>query len=101
MNMLATSPDNKKHIARYLADNCFGDFYTRTWLDDQTRELLTFTMLLSLGGCEPQLKGHVAANARIGNGKALLLKVVTCLLPFIGYSRTLNAIACINAILPD
>jgi 4-carboxymuconolactone decarboxylase len=27
-----------------------------------TRELLTFSMLVSLGGCEPQVKGHVAAN---------------------------------------
>jgi len=34
----------------------FGDYYTRNGLDLKTRELLTFSILLSLGGCEPQLK---------------------------------------------
>ena len=37
--------------------NCFGDFVTRGGLDARTRELLTFSMLLTLGGCEPQLQG--------------------------------------------
>ena len=40
------------------------DYYTRTGLDLKTRELLTFAMLASLGGSEPQLAGHVAATYR-------------------------------------
>ena len=38
-------------------------------------------MLLALGGCEPQLKGHIHGNAAIGNDKATLLGAVTQLLP--------------------
>ena len=49
-------------------------------------------MLASLGGCEPQLAGHVTANLNVGNNRALLLDVLTQLLPFIGYPRTLNAL---------
>ena len=58
-------------------------------------EVLQF-MLVALGGCEPQLKGHVAANLRVGNSRAILLDVLTQLLPFIGYPRTLNGLRCVE-----
>ncbi len=95
------APQNQKHIQNFLSANCFGDYLTRSGLSAKTRELLTFSMLLSLGGCESQLKGHIAGNANIGNGKDTLLAVVTQLLPFVGYPRSLNAIACINEVLPE
>jgi 4-carboxymuconolactone decarboxylase len=55
-------------------------------------------MLLSLGGCEPQLKGHIEGNLNVGNDKEVLLSAVTQLLPYIGYPRALNAIRCINEV---
>lgn len=67
----------------------------------KTRELVTFSLLVSLGGCEPQVKGHIAGNVNLGNDKAVLLAVVTQLLPYIGYPRTLNAIGCLNEVLPE
>jgi 4-carboxymuconolactone decarboxylase len=80
------------HIQHYLSGNCFGDHLTRGGIDLPTRELLTFSMLVALGGCEPQVKGHVAANLRVGNDRARLIDVLTQLLPFIGYPRTLNGL---------
>jgi 4-carboxymuconolactone decarboxylase len=62
------------------------------------RELLTFTTLISLGGCEPQVKGHVAGNLKIGNDRRRLIDVVTQLLPYIGYPRTLNALRMIDEV---
>lgn len=94
--MYAQSPKDQLHIQRYLSANCFGDFLTRTGLDLKTRELLTLAMLASLGGCEAQLAGHVTANLAAGNDRKTLIAVVTQLLPFIGYPRTLNAIRVIN-----
>ena len=99
--MHRTAPENQKHIQRYLSDNCFGDFLTRGGLDVKMRELLTFSMLVSLGGCEPQVRGHIAGNVNVGNDKATLLAVVTQLLPYIGYPRTLNGIACLNEVIPE
>lgn len=99
--MYAASPKNQIHIQHYLSANCFGDYYTRKGLDIKTRELLTFAIILSLGGCEPQLKGHIQGNVNIGNGKEILLNVVTQLVPYIGYPRSLNAIACLNAVIPE
>jgi 4-carboxymuconolactone decarboxylase len=94
--LYASAPDDEGHFQRLLSANCFGDYYTRGGIDVRTRELLTFAMLVSLGGCEPQARGHVAANLNVGNDRAVLLAVVTQLLPFIGYPRTLNALRVID-----
>lgn len=99
--MYADSPANQIHIQKYLSANCFGDFYTRKGLDIKTRELLTFSMILSLGGCEPQLKGHIQGNVNVGNEKDTLLSAVTQLIPYIGYPRSLNAIHCLNEVIPE
>ena len=99
--MYNESPKDQIHIQKYLSANCFGDYYTRSGLNIKTRELLTFAMLISLGGAEPQVKGHIQGNVNVGNGKETLLSVVTQLLPYIGYPRTLNAIQCLNEVIPE
>jgi 4-carboxymuconolactone decarboxylase len=98
--MRRQSPGDQAHIHDFLAANCFGDYYTRNGIELKTRELLTFAMLISLGGCEPQVKGHVTGNLRMGNDRARLIDVVTQLLPYIGYPRTLNALRVIDEVVP-
>ena len=85
-----------RHINRWLAANCFGDYYTRTGLNLAQRELITFCFLMAQGGCEPQLIGHAKGNINMGNDKDFLIRVVSQCLPYIGYPRSLNAITCIN-----
>jgi 4-carboxymuconolactone decarboxylase len=94
--MYAQSPKDQLHIQRNLSGNCLGDFLAREGLDLKTLELLRFSMLASLGGCEPQLACHVAANLAVGNDRLVLINTITQLLPFIGYPRSLNAIKVIN-----
>jgi 4-carboxymuconolactone decarboxylase len=98
--MRRQSPKDQLHIQDFLAANCFGDYYTRNGIDLKTRELLTFAMLISLGGCEPQVKGHVTGNLNVGNDRTRLIDVVTQLLPYIGYPRTLNALRVIDEVVP-
>ena len=74
----------------------FGDYYTRTGLDDVQREMITFCLLIAQGGCEPQAVSHVRANLRVGNDRAFLIKVVSQCVPYIGYPRCLNALRCID-----
>lgn len=89
------------HINRWLAANCFGDYYTRTGLDLKQREMITFCFLAAQGGCEPQLIAHSKGNMNLGNDKAFLIKVVSQCLPYIGYPRSLNAVTCINKAAED
>ena len=91
-----SGPEESRHINYWLADNCFGDYYTRGGLDYQQREMITFCFLSAQGGCEPQLTSHAAANMRLGNDKAFLIKVISQCLPYIGYPRSLNALRCVN-----
>ena len=98
LDALSNAPANQKHIREYLSSMCFGDFYTREGLDMKTRELLTFIMIISLGGQESQATGHAAGNLSVGNSKDTLIEAVTQCIPYIGYPRTLNAIAIINRI---
>ena len=86
----------KGHINRWLAENCFGDYYTRTGLSYVQREMITFCFLAAQGGCEPQLTSHAGGNMKVGNDKDFLIRVVSQCLPYIGYPRSLNAIACVN-----
>ena len=99
--MRAAAPENQKNIQDYLSAYCFGDFYTRKFLTIPERELLTFAILAAQGGCEPQVKAHVGGNAAVGNGKETLLAALTVCLPYIGFPRTLNALGCVNEVLPE
>ena len=91
-----SGPEESRHINKWLADNCFGDYYTRKGLDYKQREMITFCFLSAQGGCETQLISHAAANMRIGNDKEFLIKVISNCLPYIGYPRSLNALRCVN-----
>ena len=96
--MRNNAKQDQKHIQYYLSANCFGDYYTRNGLDVKIRELLTYAMLISLGGCKPQVKGHIQGNINMGNDNEFLIEAVTQLLPYIGYPRVLNALNCINEV---
>lgn len=100
--MHKSAPQNQKHILRdALSAFCFGDVYTRKGLDLRAREILTFCVISSLGGCESQVKSHVQGNVNVGNTKENLIDALTCSLPYIGFPRTLNALGCVNAVIPE
>ena len=85
------------YVNKWLVDNCFGDWYTRGGLDLKDRELVTFCYIAAQGGCDPQLRAHAAGNLSVGNSRELLIRVISSNLPFIGYPRTLNAFAALDA----
>ena len=86
------------HIATWLVSHCFGDWYTREGLSTAEREMITFCFIAAQGGCESQLRSHTAGNVNCGNDRAFLIKVVSTMCPFIGYPRTLNAMAVVDEV---
>lgn len=99
--MYESSPKDLLHIQHYLSANCFGDYVTRNSLDVKTREMVTLSFLIALGGTESQIKGHIRGNANLGNDRQTLINLITQLLPYVGYPRTLNAISCLNEVIPE
>ena len=96
--MNKNTPVDQQHFNRFLEGFCFGDFYTRDGLDDQLRELITFVFIATLGGCENQLRGHTQGNLTVGNNKEKLISAITVIMPYIGFPRSLNALAIVNEI---
>lgn len=96
----AAAPKDYQHIRTFLSANCFGDYYTRGGLPLKFRELLTFVYILSMGGADSQVRAHIAGNLRIGNDRKKLIAVVTALVPYIGYPRSLNALSALDEIAP-
>src|ERR1700723_1365097 len=93
---LTETPADEAHFQRYLAAHCFGDTVGRSGIDLQVRGLLTFSMLVALGGADAQVRGHVNGNLRVGNTRARLLAVLTVLVPLVGHPRTLHGLAALN-----
>lgn len=91
-------PVLRRNINRWLADNCFGDYYTRNGLNDAEREMITFCFILAQGGAENQLRGHTKGNLDNGNNKEKLYSVVEQCMPYIGYPRSLNALSIIDEV---
>ncbi|WP_047152979.1 carboxymuconolactone decarboxylase family protein [Aneurinibacillus tyrosinisolvens] len=95
------APPNQKHIQQYLSSFCFGDFYTRGGLDLKTRELLTLCIISALGGAEGQVNAHVQGNLNVGNEKETMITALTHSIPYMGFPRTLNALSCVNQVIPE
>lgn len=97
-NNIENTPEGQKHLWDFISSYAFGDLYTRNGLSDTDRELITFAFLLSLRGCENQLRIHARGNLEIGNNMEKLVSVITVLIPYNGFPRTHNALAILNEV---
>jgi len=78
-------------VARFLTEVHFGDFQTRSGLNTQTRELLTFCVLTVIGA-ESQLPLHLQANLKVGNSKETLTAAVIQCMPYIGFPAAIKVL---------
>lgn len=53
-------------IDRFLKEHLFADIFERDVLTYQERELVTIAALVSLGGVEPMLQGHLGIGLHLG-----------------------------------
>ena len=91
-----SGPEESRHINRWLADNCFGDYYVRSGLTLQERELVTFCYLAAQGDTTAQMAAHAAGNLKMGNNEEILIAACLQFAPLLGYPRTLNALAVVE-----
>lgn len=89
--------DDERYInVELLSAFCFGDVYTRSDLSLSQKELLTFTYIASLGAHNGQLIAHIQGNLTVGNTRANLLDALKIMTPYIGFPRTLTALAILD-----
>ena len=80
-----------------LQNEIFGEVFSTGVLTDVERELLTVTALATMQTL-PQLKAHVAAALRTGASPLQVRETIYQCAPYIGFSKTLNAIATANGV---
>lgn len=78
----------------------FGEVFQIGELDDRTRELIT-VVVLTTNQTLPQLKSHTAAALNVGVTPVEIREAVYQCAPFLGFPKTLNAIAVINEVFAE
>ena len=88
---------NDPEFMRILQRFIFGEVSFAGSLDDKMRELITITVL-TVNQTLPQLKAHVGACLYIGISPVDIRETVYQCAPFIGFPKTLNAIAAMDEV---
>jgi 4-carboxymuconolactone decarboxylase len=82
----------------------FDEVIAHSKLDTKTRVILILGSIIgshAVSEFKSQIKGHLRGNLNVGNGRDVLLDVITQLLPWVGYPRTVNALSCLNEVAPE
>ena len=79
----------------------FGELYTRSVLDDKTRELCTIAALTVQGFSLPELKVHTVGALNCGASRDEILEVVTQMLAYCGFPAATNALKVVNEVFVD
>jgi 4-carboxymuconolactone decarboxylase len=90
--------DDDPELLGILRGFIFGDVFDTGVLDDQTRELITVTVLACLQAL-PQLKSHTRAALHVGVQPVEIREAMYQLAPFVGFPLTLNAVQTVNDVL--
>ena len=92
--------EDDPELMEILRGFIFGDVFDTGVLDDQARELITVTVLACLPAL-PQLRSHTQAALNVGVQPVQIREAIYQLAPFLGFPRTLNAVATINDVFRD
>ena len=79
----------------------FGELYTRSVLDDKTRELCTIAALTVQGFSLPELKVHTVGALNCGASRDEILEVVTQMIAYCGFPAATNALKAVNEVFVD
>lgn len=96
LSVAEKDPELMEILRRFI----FGDTFSTGDLDDQTRELITVTVLTCLQTL-PQLRSHAHGALSVGVSPVSLREAVYQLAPYIGFPRVLNAMEVVNAVFAE
>ncbi|MCU1411705.1 MAG: carboxymuconolactone decarboxylase [Rhodoglobus sp.] len=83
-------------LARFGIEFNFGDIYSRPGLTLAQRELLSLASLVTIGGLDPQLRGHTRGAIRAGCTPTEIIETVIHTVQYCGFPKALNAMRVIT-----
>lgn len=93
---LGDDPEMMDILQKYI----FGEVFRTGDLDMKTREMITCITLATMQTL-PQLKAHAGAALNVGVTPIELRELVYLCAPYIGFPKTLNALATINEVFKE
>lgn len=96
LSLNGDDPEMMAILQKYI----FGEVFTVGELDMKTREMLTVTSL-AVQQTLPQLKAHINAALNVGVSPIELREAIYQCAPFIGFPKTLNALAVLNEVFKE
>ncbi len=79
-------------LAQYVLEFVFGDLYSRKGLDLKTKQMLTITILATLGNAKPQLAYHINCALNIGITRQEVIDIMTHISGYAGFPAALNGV---------
>jgi 4-carboxymuconolactone decarboxylase len=95
-NLVAQQTGLAQDLARFGVEFNFGEIYSRPGLTLAQRELLSLASLVTIGGLEPQLRGHTRGAVNVGCTPTEILETVIHTVQYCGFPKALNAITVIT-----
>lgn len=80
-------------LGNYVLEFIFGDLYSRPGLDLKTKQMLTITILATLGNAKPQLAYHINCGLNIGISREEIIDIMTHISGYAGFPAALNGVA--------
>ena len=77
-------------LGNYVLEFVFGDLYNRPGLDLKTKQILTVTILATLGNAKPQLAYHINCALNIGISRQEIIDIMIHLSGYAGFPASLN-----------
>jgi len=86
--MADVAPD----LCRFVYEFPFGDIYPRKGLDLHSRQIVTLSVLATLGNAAPQLKAHIYGSLNIGVKREEIIEAFMQIAIYAGFPAALNAL---------
>lgn len=77
-------------LGNYVLEFVFGDLYSRPGLDLKTKQILTITILATLGNAKPQLAYHIKCALNIGITRQEIIDIMIHIAGYAGFPAALN-----------
>ena len=79
-------------LANYVLEFIFGDLYARPGLELKIKQMLTITILTTLGNAKPQLAYHINCGLNIGISRQEIIDIMTHIAGYAGFPAALNGV---------
>ena len=88
-------------LGKYVLEFVFGDLYSRDGLDLKTKQILTITILATLGNAKPQLNYHLNGALNLGISRKDIIDILIHISGYAGFPAAMNGVATANEVFAE